>query len=119
MDPAQSPESSSAPGGFERRKHLRHEFIQPVSIVTGTGAKYLAMSFELSEGGMSVATTEKLTVGETVYLTPVMGERVKAIVRRNHGTMYGFEFDGLPAATREQIRKLCQRLPLFRSMAPI
>jgi hypothetical protein len=52
------------------------------------------MSFEISLGGISAATPNVLFMGERVELYPVMGFRVRAIVRRKNGAMYGFEICG-------------------------
>jgi hypothetical protein len=79
-----------------------------------------ATQFEISEGGLSAATTTALLkVGDEVQLTPVMGEHVNAIVRRKQGTMYGFEFVGIPTKIQELIRNACSALPLFRSSVEI
>jgi hypothetical protein len=49
------------------------------------------MSFEISGGGLSAATSGYLEVGEQVLLFPVLRTRVRATVRRRNGSMYGFE----------------------------
>jgi hypothetical protein len=48
-----------------------------------------------------------------------MGKRIKTIVRRNQGTMFGFEFTDLPADVKEKIKTLCETLPLFLTTANI
>jgi len=78
-----------------------------------------ATSFEISEGGMSVACTSEMQVGDRVELTPVLGERVTAVIRRRQGTMYGMEFVELRRELQEKIKELCVRLPLFRTTADI
>lgn len=85
----------------------------------GDGTRLRATGFEISEGGMSAATTGELHVGDEVVLSPVMGGPVEAVVRRNQGTMYGFQFRTVPAELRERILKMCEGLPLFRSSADI
>jgi PilZ domain len=77
------------------------------------------MAFEMSESGMSAATTNHLRVGEKVDLSSVAKYRVSAIVRRRTGSMYGFEFINLTEKRQKGIRDLCKDLPLFRSMLDI
>ena len=74
------------------------------------------MTFELSEGGMSAATPNILTIGERVEVSAIAGQKVKAIVRRKHGAMYGFQFVEVTEDTKERIRTICRGLPLFLSM---
>jgi hypothetical protein len=95
----------------ERRKHPRHRYIGRAD-----GMWFTAMTYEISAGGLSAATTTNLTVGEKVSLSPVVNKRVEAIVRRKNGSMYGFEFIGLTAQIQSKILKLCEGLPLFQSL---
>jgi PilZ domain len=111
--------NASIPGGQERRRHTRHQFIERVFIITPDGEPHIATSFEVSEGGMSAASTTAMHVGDKVGLRPVTGETVKAVVRRNQGTMYGFEFLELAEGIRLRLRALCQNLPPFRTSANI
>jgi c-di-GMP-binding flagellar brake protein YcgR len=110
---------AAIPGGIERRRHARYQFIERVFITSPDGGHHSATSFEVSEGGMSAASTTVMEVQSTVNLHPVVGENVKAVVRRNQGTMYGFEFLELSEGVRLRLRALCQGLPLFRSSANI
>jgi hypothetical protein len=64
------------------------------------------MAFEMSESGMSAATTGDLPVGDEVDLSPVAPYRVSAIVRRKTGSMYGFEFVELPEKQQKGIREM-------------
>ena len=112
-------EAPLAQTGAERRKHSRHQFIERVYISRKDGTREPATSFEISAGGMSVATTAKLKIGEEVALSPVSGERVVATVRRSQGTMFGLEFLGASEELRAKILQHCEKLPLFRSMANI
>jgi hypothetical protein len=105
--------------GPERRRHTRHRYIERIYIGKRDGTWFTAMTFEISVGGLSVATTVALEVGETVNLSPVVGKRVEAIVRRKQGAMYGFEFVELTPKIVEQIQKLCETLPLFQSMIDV
>jgi c-di-GMP-binding flagellar brake protein YcgR len=113
-------EEATSQQGIERRRYTRHRYVNRVEIyLQRPGARYNvyeATTFEISEGGMSAATPNILFIGERVEVGPVIGERVKAIVRRKQGAMYGFEFIGLSDGQREEIRKTCEKLPLFQSL---
>jgi PilZ domain len=100
----------------ERRKHPRHRYIERLYIGRRDGLWYTAMTFEISAGGLSAATTADLQMGEVVKLSPVVEKRVDAIVRRKRGAMYGFEFLELTPRVEDQIRKVCERLPLFQTL---
>ena len=102
-----------------RRRYTRHRFSAQVEIRRKPGLNVDAMMFELSEGGMSAATPNILAIGETVEIDTVAGQTAKAIVRRKHGAMYGFEFVGLSEDFRERIRNICRGLPLFTSMLDV
>jgi c-di-GMP-binding flagellar brake protein YcgR len=119
MSSNQIQNASAAPGGIERRKHSRHRFIVDLNISSENGTSMHGMSFEIGAGGMSAATAGRLEVGEQVLLYPVIRARVKAIVRRKNGSMYGFEFLVPTAEFQEKIVALCQTLPLFQTMADI
>jgi hypothetical protein len=67
------------------------------------GTREPATRFEISSGGMSLATTAKLKNGEEVALSPVSGER--AMVRRNQGTVFGLEFLGVTDELRAKTLK--------------
>jgi c-di-GMP-binding flagellar brake protein YcgR len=77
------------------------------------------MSFEIGVGGMSAVTSGYLEVGEEVLLFPVMRTRVRATVRRQNGSMYGFEFLELTPELQKEILALCQTLPLFETIVDI
>lgn len=66
----------------ERRRHSRHRFMQEISICRKDGIEISAITFEISESGMSAATANYLNIGEAVELFPILGVWVKAIVRR-------------------------------------
>jgi hypothetical protein len=107
----------------ERRRHSRHRYTSSIEVrVEDPRGRYDifdAMTFEISESGMSAATPNILLVGEHVELSPVMGFRLRAIVRRKNGAMYGFEFEGVSDQQRAHIRKQCESLPLFASMLDV
>jgi c-di-GMP-binding flagellar brake protein YcgR len=115
----QASEQQVVGGGIERRQHSRYRYIERLYIGRQDGMWYSAMTYEISAGGLSAATTADLTVGERVKLSPVMEKRLEAIVRRKQGAMYGFEFVELAPQIEDQIRKLCERLPLFQGLVDV
>ena len=114
--PVQTVATQAAPDFVNRRRYTRHRLSAQVEIHREHGLNMDAMMFEVSEGGMSAATANILTIGEKVEIKAVAGQTVKAIVRRKHGAMYGFEFIGLNEDLRERIRNICRELPLFQSI---
>lgn len=121
--PKAESEAKRPPSVVDRRKYTRHRYSKDVEIhLEKPGSRYNqydAVSFEVSEGGMSAATPNILFMGERVQLYPIMGFRVSAIVRRKHGAMYGFEFIELTDEQRETIREKCEELPVFTSMLDV
>jgi len=107
------------PPETDRRKHVRHRFIQPLTIRKLGGEAHHATSFEISESGLSLATTVPLQLGDEVELTPVAKATVHAVVKRNERTMYGLQFIDLAPDLRDRLVELCRRLPLFQTMADI
>ncbi|HTZ48407.1 MAG TPA: PilZ domain-containing protein [Verrucomicrobiae bacterium] len=107
-----------SPRWVERRKHPRYEYVREIEICRD-GTVYAATTFEISESGMSAATPNLFRVGAIVQISPILSKSVKAIIRRKLGTMYGFEFLGLSDDQKQQLRQLCEQLPLFQSMADI
>jgi PilZ domain len=103
----------------ERRRHSRHRHMQEIYIWRKDGIEIPAITFEISESGMSAATPNYLNIGENVEIFPILGVWVKAVVRRKVRAMYGFEFLGLTEAQNKGLRELCAGLPLFESMADI
>jgi len=103
----------------EKRRHSRHRYIERLYIGKQDGMWFTAMTYEISAGGLSAATTTDLEIGEKVNLSPVVNKRIEAIVRRKKGAMYGFEFLDLTARLEEQILKLCEKLPLFQSLIDV
>ena len=115
-------ESRQSTATAERRRHSRHRYSKSVEIrVANPRGRHdeFAMTFEISESGISAATPNILLVGGRVELNPVMGFRLPAIVRRKNGAMYGFEFVGLSEQRRECIRKQCESPPPFSSMLDV
>jgi len=103
----------------ERRKHSRHRYIERLYIGRQDGMWFTAMTYEISLGGLSAATTADLQVGEKVNLSPVADKRVEAIVRRRKGAMYGFEFLGITPKIESKLEVLCASLPLFQSLSDV
>ncbi len=105
--------------GLERRQHSRHKYIERVIIHIEDGTWTAAMSFEISAGGISLATAKEFAVGQKVELWPVVGVKVEVIVRRKKGSMYGLEFIGLEPQIRADLETMCEELPAFQSMAEV
>ena len=107
----------------EKRRYTRHRYATSIEIRVedprGRYDTFDAMTFEISEGGLSAATPNILLIGEQVELHPLLGYRLRAVVRRKHGAMYGFEFQGLSEEQKLSIRKKCETLPLFSSMLDV
>lgn len=99
--------------GLDRRRCPRYRFSAPIRIRTSGGAEHPGISVEISQSGMSAVSGDPLRVGETVELEPVAGGKVAAVIRRNLGRVYGFEFLGLTADQERQIDERCKMLPHF------
>jgi len=97
----------------DRRKSPRYRYAEAIRIRKGDGSEQAALSIEISEGGMSVATDESLKIGEEVELDSVVDATVAAVVRHKQGRIYGFEFLELRLEHQERIRKMCRSLPRF------
>ncbi len=76
---------------------------------------FTAMTYEISAGGLSAATTAELQLGEKANLSPVADKCVEAIVRRKKGAMYGFEFQGVTTQVEAELLKLCEGCRYFRA----
>jgi hypothetical protein len=100
---------------FDRRRHPRYRLSVPVTIRTTAGAQISSMSVEISQSGMSVATTENLQRGDTIEVEPVGGSRASAVIRHRHGNFYGLEFLHLAPVQVERIKDGCKTLPIFRA----
>lgn len=116
-------EPRQTPLAAERRRHTRHRYATSVEIrVEDPRGRYDifdAMTFEISEGGLSAATPNILLIGERVEFYPILGYRLRAVVRRKHGAMYGFEFLGLTEMQKQTIQRKCETLPIFSSMLDV
>jgi hypothetical protein len=98
----------------DRRRRLRYRFSIPITIRSTDGRATPGISMEISESGMSAITAESLEVADTVELEPIAGGRVLAVVRRNIGKVYGFEFLDLTAAQIKRINDRCKMLARYQ-----
>jgi hypothetical protein len=107
------PNSKQAPAILpERRQRPRYRYSVPMTIRFADGSAARGMSVEISESGLSAMADGLLTVGDTVELEPVAGERMPALVRHKLGQLYGFEFVG---PSEEQIRRIGESCKKFGS----
>jgi hypothetical protein len=118
------PEENHSPSHTEnpppnKRRHTRHRYSSAIEIWREHSDSCDAMTFEISEGGLSAATRHTMRVGEKVELCPVLGYRLTAVIRHKTGAIYGFEFVGLSEEQRNAIRTKCQDLPPFVSLIDI
>jgi hypothetical protein len=97
----------------DRRRRLRYRFSIPITIRSTDGRAIPGISMEISESGMSAITAESLEVADTVELEPIAGGRVLAVVRRNIGRVYGFEFLDLTAEQIKRINDSCKLLARY------
>jgi hypothetical protein len=104
----------ASPDPAERRRHARYRFAEAIVIRQANGTCTRATTSEISISGLSATTALHLVVGEKVQLSPVAGATINAIVRRNSGTVYGFEFIDPPDKVVEGIHALCRGLFPFR-----
>jgi hypothetical protein len=104
----------ASPDPAERRRHARYRFAEAIVIRQANGTCTRATTSEISISGLSATTALHLVVGEKVQLSPVAGATINAIVRRNSGTVYGFEFIDPPDKVVEGIHVLCRGLFPFR-----
>jgi PilZ domain len=106
--------SSEASLGFsDRRRHVRYRFSAPITVEPNGRSAIRGMSLEISESGMSALIGDVLVVGDTVGLEPVLGSRVTALVRRQSGKIYGFEFLNLAPEEIQRIAEVCKALPKY------
>jgi hypothetical protein len=109
--PVQTVATKTAPDFVNRRRYTRHRLSAQLEIRREHCLNVDAVMFEMS-GGRSAAPLNILTIGGKVEVKAVAGQKAKAIVRRKHGAMYGFEFVGLSEDLRDRIRNICRELPL-------
>ena len=109
-DTASSEASPSVP---DRRRRDRYRFSAPITVHPNGCSAIRGISLEISESGMSALVGDVLVVGDTVELEPVAGGRVSALVRRQSGRIYGFEFLNLTPAQIQRIAEACKSLPKY------
>jgi c-di-GMP-binding flagellar brake protein YcgR len=97
----------------DRRKHVRYRFSIPVTIRGADRTSISGISIEISESGMSAIAAQSLEINTTVQLEPVAAGSVSALVRRNTGRVYGFEFLNLTAEQSQRIIETCKMLPRY------
>jgi c-di-GMP-binding flagellar brake protein YcgR len=114
--PAVEPE---IPVGVDRRRHQRYRRTAPITIYLSDGTAHRAMSIEISESGMSVATGVSLTRKQKVHLEPVADSIASAEVRHIQENFCGFEFLNLSEAQVDRIRQDCRTLPIFKTTIDI
>jgi len=71
--------------------------------------------FELAEAGLGAVITSELGAGEMVTLEFSLEDSndpfvLRAVVRHRMGFLHGFEFIGILADQREQLRAFCRKL---------
>jgi hypothetical protein len=98
----------------DRRRHARYRFSAPINIHSADGTAMRGISMEISESGLSAITADALQLGATVELEPVCAGRVSALVRRNVGRIYGFEFINLTAEQADRINQSCKMRALYK-----
>jgi len=98
----------------DRRRHRRYRSSVPIIIRSVDGVVKRGMSIEISESGLSAITSDPLKVNDTVELEPIAGGKAQAVVRRNTGRVYGFEFLNLTAEQIQLITESCKRLPVYK-----
>ncbi|MFZ0319893.1 MAG: PilZ domain-containing protein [Candidatus Sulfotelmatobacter sp.] len=103
------------PDVLDRRRFPRYRLSTPITVWLPDGSSVRAITLEISESGLSACMSAPLAVGERADLEPVGGGRVHAVVRRQRGTVYGFECLALTEEQLAQVRALCARLPLYGS----
>ncbi|HXM20833.1 MAG TPA: PilZ domain-containing protein [Terriglobales bacterium] len=97
----------------DRRRHPRYRFSVPITVRSSDGTAIPGISIEISESGASAITAASLKVGDTVELEPVAAGKVSAVVRRNVGRLYGFEFLNLTAEQTKRINESCKMLARY------
>jgi c-di-GMP-binding flagellar brake protein YcgR len=97
------------------RRHRRYLFSVPVQVhlMIPKNRSARGMSLEISEGGMSAVLEGELRVGEIAAVElplPAGSLSALAIVRHKGAGHFGFEFLGLTANEREQLKQSAKSL---------
>jgi uncharacterized protein (TIGR02266 family) len=95
--------------GIEKRTHPRVPLVAKVE-AEAEGRTFLAVTQDISSGGMRIATANPASVGATVELTIILPDserkiRVRGIVRHHaEGSAMGIQFLDLSDADRAALR---------------
>jgi hypothetical protein len=98
----------------DRRRRPRYRFSIPITIRVANGVAISGITIEISESGLSAITADLLKVNDTVELETIAAGKVLALVRRNIGRVYGFEFLDLTAEQVQRIAESCKLLPVYQ-----
>ena len=98
----------------DRRRHPRYRFSVPLTIRSADGEITRAITLEISASGVSAITERSLRLNDTVELEPIAASKVLAVVRRNVGRVYGFEFLALSSEQAHAIVERCKLLPRYQ-----
>src|SRR5258707_619334 len=101
----------------DRRRHPRYRYSAPVTVLASDGSVVPGITLEISESGFSALIGVPLRVGDTTQVEPVAGGKASALIRRNLGKVYAFEFLDLTTEQIQQIRNKCKQLPIYRCQA--
>lgn len=109
------PDTQASPEAHvDRRRHPRYRFCAPLTIRLADGESLRAITLEISASGLSAITEQPLRINDTVELEPIAASKVLALVRRNVGRIYGFEFLALSSEQTHQIVESCKLLPRYQ-----
>jgi hypothetical protein len=97
----------------ERRRYLRYRLSQPISVKPQEGSPVLAITLEISEGGLSAVLASPIRVGAAVTICSLGAEALPALVQRKVGKIYGFEFQDLTEVQLSRLKEICRRLPRY------
>lgn len=97
----------------DRRRHPRYRFSVPLTIRSTDGEITRAITLEIGASGVSAITERSLRLNDTVELEPIAAGKVLALVRRNVGRIYGFEFLALSSEQAHTIVERCKLLPRY------
>jgi hypothetical protein len=97
----------------ERRRHPRYRLSQPISVKPPEGSPILAITLEISEGGLSAVLASPVSLGGACTICSLGADGLPARVRRKIGKIYGFEFTDLTEMQLSRLREICRRLPRY------
>jgi hypothetical protein len=97
----------------ERRRYPRYRLSQPISVQPKNGSPVLAITLEISEGGLSAVLASPVRIGGAVTISSLGADGLPAFVRRKIGKIYGFEFQELTEVQLSRLKDICRRLPRY------